>query len=144
MPSQNTVKNFKKNTKYHVYNRGILKKDVFKDDTDFWVFRKILREKAKKMKGRVEIQPFSLLPNHYHFKIFQEGERDMEHFMRSTMTSYSKYFSKRHNISGRLFGSIYMAVEITSLDQERSIDKYILSNPIEAGLIAWKHVGRKI
>ncbi len=68
----------------------------------------------------------------------------MEHFMRSVLTSFGKYYRIRHHGSGRVFETPYKARLIESLEEERSLDSYILRNHIEAGLVNWKHFGDKI
>ncbi len=143
MPQRNIEKEYYENSTYHVYNRGASGSIVFQDDTDFWTFRRIVRTKINKMSGRIVLAPFNIQPSHYHFKVWQRGSRDMEHFMRSILTSFGKYYRNRHFGSGRVFETPYKARLIES-HEERRIDKYILRNHVEAGLFNWKHFGYKI
>ena len=43
MPSRNIVKQYVEGGYYHVYNRGVEKRDIFLDDQDFVVFMKYFR-----------------------------------------------------------------------------------------------------
>jgi putative transposase len=98
----------------------------------------------KEMNGRITICPFSLLPNHYHFLLTQVGVRDMEHFMRSVITSYGRYFCSKYNHSGHIFEGPYKAVLLKTKQDIWRVRKYILSNPSEAGFYNWPHVGLEI
>ncbi len=144
MPQRNVDKEYYANALYHVYNRGAGKLDIFTDKADYWAFRRITRRKLKKMAGKIDIQSFSILPNHYHFLIWQENERDMEHFMRSVMTSFGTYYRIRHDWSGRLFETSYKARLLESKEDQSKIQRYILRNHIEAGLLNWLHFGYSI
>lgn len=44
MPAKNSRKIYLKNGYYHIYNRGVEKRDIFTDDQDLKVFVKFLRE----------------------------------------------------------------------------------------------------
>jgi len=44
MPARNVVKTYIKDGYYHVYNRGVEKRDIFLDDQDYRVFLNILKE----------------------------------------------------------------------------------------------------
>lgn len=63
MPSKNRNKIFVSDSYYHVYNRGVEKRIVFKDESDYAVFLNLLKrylsnEETKDSKGRI-------YPNYY-------------------------------------------------------------------------------
>jgi putative transposase len=144
VPAKNAIKDYQPNSYYHVYNRGAFKNTIFKKKEDYWVFREIIRRKLKKMAGKITITPFCLLPTHFHFLLFQQGIHDMESFMRSVMTSYSRYYCKKYGHSGHLCEGPYKAILLPTPHDRQRIRKYILANPIEAGHFNWKHVGDEI
>ncbi|MBI4999233.1 transposase [Candidatus Gottesmanbacteria bacterium] len=43
MASKNTIKTYLENSYYHVYNRGVEKKDIFRDEQDYSVFLSYLK-----------------------------------------------------------------------------------------------------
>lgn len=44
MPARNIVKIYVENGIYHVYNRGVEKRDIYRDSQDYRVFLRILKE----------------------------------------------------------------------------------------------------
>ena len=44
MPAKNTVKFYLPNSNYHIYNRGVEKRIIFKDDQDYKVFLSYVKE----------------------------------------------------------------------------------------------------
>ena len=44
MPSKNVIKTYVKNGVYHIYNRGVEKRDIYKNTQDYKVFLKYLKE----------------------------------------------------------------------------------------------------
>ncbi len=43
MPAKNSVKEFRANAYYHIYNRGVEKRAIFLDDQDYGVFKSYLK-----------------------------------------------------------------------------------------------------
>ena len=44
MPAKNVIKRYLKNGYYHIYNRGVEKRNIFEDDQDYKVFLRYLKE----------------------------------------------------------------------------------------------------
>lgn len=140
MPSKSRVIAFNENSYYHVYNRGNNKQRIFRDEKDYWVFRKIVREALKKYQS-IRIEQFALLPNHYHFLIYQSEERALSTFMRSLNVRYTIFLHKKYKVTGRIFESSYQAKNLPTQKRIDVVYEYIKNNPIEAGFISWKHLG---
>ena len=64
--------------------------------------------------------------------------------MRTIEIKYAMYFQKRHNYTGRVFATCYKGVLIKDKKHFKTVRKYVLNNPVEAGLYPWKHVGNSI
>ena len=78
----------------------------------------------------IELVSFCLMPNHIHLLVRQqENDRSLQAFMSSLMTSYSKYFNKRHKRLGSLFESRYKARDIDDDSYLMHISRYIDMNP---------------
>ncbi len=73
---------------------------------------------------------YALMPNHFHFLIEQIGEFGVTEFMHRLGTSYTKYFNRRYDRSGRLFESEYKVVPIQSDAHLYHISRYIHLNPL--------------
>ena len=121
---------------YHVYSRGVDKRDIFVDGEDFGRFLRTMREfnnqepigglrmhqfyddQQKKELGRseplVHIICYCLNPNHFHMVLEQVAERGVERFMHRLGTGYTKYFNAKHKRSGTFFQGRFKAAHITT------------------------------
>ncbi|MCL1876969.1 transposase [Candidatus Saccharibacteria bacterium] len=128
---------------YHVYSRGVNKEPIFLNNKDYDVFislfkRYLSEEPARDPERRtypnyykrIELLTYALMPNHFHLLIYQgEDDHALEQFMRSLMTSYSKYFNKEHKRVGPVFQSRYLAKRIVDEAHLYHISRYIHLNP---------------
>lgn len=149
MPARNRIKTYVEGGFYHVYNRGVNRMEIFKDERDEGVFLSYLKtylldkdkeelRKNKLMKelalnnffSRIDLVAYCLMTNHYHFLIRQEGVEDLTSFMKSLMTRYSQYFNKRYRRVGPIFQGRYKAVLVESEEQLNHLSRYIHLNPV--------------
>lgn len=127
---------------YHVYARGVSRQRIFRDEQDYLTFLNLLErylspQEVKDTSGRsypnfynkVELTAYCLMPNHFHLLTYQYHGGALMSLMQSVMTSYSRYFNKRHRRSGPLFESRYRAVMITNDSYLEHITRYIHLNP---------------
>lgn len=146
MPSKYIEKQYDENSYYHVFNRGVEKRDIFIDDDDFsfflYLFQRYLGpkiEKDNKNRNRpnysqsVDLLAYCLMPNHVHILLYQRDKDSMQKFMSSLSTAYSMYFNKKYKRVGKLFQSRYKAVLITDDSQFTHISRYIHLNPKDVG-----------
>jgi REP-associated tyrosine transposase len=158
MPSKNSIKTYVEDGYYHVYNRGINKNKIFKDDQDYKVFLVNLKNyltplppkdsltktftfKKESFKGiprqpknyhqLISLVAFCLMPNHFHLLVKQKDSHDLSHFMRSIGTKYSMYFNKKYQRTGPLFQGRYKAVLIDKDEYLLHLSRYIHQNPKE-------------
>lgn len=149
MPGRNIIKNYDDNGFYHIYNRGVEKREIFLDDQDYHVFLSYLKlylspaddlekvspsKKLKNFFGEVELLCYCLMPNHYHMIIKQHLSTSIVGFIRCVSTKYAMYFNKKYKRSGHLFQGVYRAVTIDSEPQLIHLSRYIHRNPDPAGL----------
>jgi len=115
---------------------------IFTDPSDFAFFislfaRYLSREPAKDKSGtsyphyapELQLLSFCLMRNHFHLLLYQSAQGTMPAFMRSIMTSYSRYFNFANKRSGPLFESRYKASMITDQSYLEHISRYIHLNP---------------
>ncbi len=131
---------------YHVFNRGVDKRDTFLDKEDYLRFYQTLnlfntiepvinfdlaKSKSKKNNFQnmlVEIKAYSLLPNHYHLIVKQVSEGGLSEFMRRVSTGYTSYFNNKNERSGALFQGRYKRVHISSDHQYNYMFAYVNEN----------------
>ncbi len=152
-----TVKpEFKNGWVYHVYNRGVEKRDIFLNERDYIRFlynlavcngfEKIFRmerlsndeilhflNNAKIDKGKqlVEILSFVLMPNHFHLLLVQKVDGGIVKFMQKLGTSTTMCFNKKYERVGPLFQGNFKASSV-GLDDEHFLymPHYIHLNPL--------------
>jgi putative transposase len=141
----NIVKQYKQyapESYYHIYSRGVNKSPIFLSSKDYEVFISLFKRylspdpehnvnyvKYPSYYGRLELLTYALMPNHFHLLVYQTDERVIEEFMRSLLTSYSKYFNKEHQRVGPVFQSRYLAKLINNDAYLYHISRYIHLNP---------------
>lgn len=123
MPGRNVVKEYKKNGTYHVYNRGVEKRQIFMEDKDFEIFKRYLDEGLQM--HNVKLLNYALLSNHFHLEIRQREERGMEKLMRSLGTRYVLYFNFKYQRVGSLFQGPYRARLLKTEAEIYAVSRYI-------------------
>lgn len=152
MPSKNAVKEYEAGGYYHIYNRGVEKRQIFMDEMDYSVFISFLASylsapdlrgvssqedkvpPSKVLKnyfGEIRLLCYCLMPNHFHLMVKQESDHGIDHFMRSLSTKYVRYFNTKYKRVGSLFQDTYKGVRIENEYQFVYLSKYIHRNPIE-------------
>ncbi len=146
---------------YHVFNRGVDKRDIFTDQreyiraletTRFYRFSNLPTKLSKYLKlppsskekiikelndcsGKiVEILGFCLMPNHFHFLLRQVKENGISRFISNFSNSYSKYFNTKHDRTGVLLQGLFKSVLVDSDEQLIHVLRYIHLNPVVAKL----------
>lgn len=159
MPSKNRVKTYIENGYYHVYNRGVEKRNIFIDDQDYHVFLNFIKNyllppstsevvthplqeviglvpvRARPLRNFAEeitLLAYCLMPNHFHLLLHQVNKDSMRGFIQSLCTSYSMYFNKKYKRVGPLFQDVYKAALIMEEPYLLHLSRYIHLNPLES------------
>lgn len=164
MASKNSVKEYRENSYYHIYNRGVNKCPIFLDDQDYSVFLSYLqtyltpkdnealsiiissttsspsdKDKARKL---VRLKNYSsdlrllcyALMPNHLHLLVHQQSNVINHFMNSIGTRYSMYFNRKYHRIGVLFQDAYKAVLVTSEEQLLHLSRYIHLNPSRQNL----------
>lgn len=153
MPSKYVVREFAKDTVYHVFNRGVEKRVIFQDEEDYHLFlyylyiyltplEKVLRRYHtlpirlfnKNVAKDVDLLAYCLMPNHFHLLIKQKGTVGVSSFMKQISNAYTQYFNHKYKRTGGLFEGRYKAVRIPTDELLTHTSRYIHLNPVIAGL----------
>jgi len=149
---------------YHIYNRGIDKRDIFKSDKDYERFIMLLyvannqdvlkldnlinilhKNYAQIMildKGAplVSIGAWCLMTNHFHILVRQEVDGGITKFMRKVGVGYSMFFNIKYERQGALFGGPFKSKCIKTDDNYmRQLFAYIHLNPLEINFPDWEN-----
>ena len=147
---------------YHVFDRGVEKRNIFRDNNDYIRFIHDLYEFNDKKPapeysrrsdkdsdvGRatshierdklVNLHVFTLMPNHHHLLIEPIKENGIYLFMKKLHSGYARGFNEKHKRKGYLFQGRYKDVYIKSDEQLAHLICYIHSNPLSLWKDNWK------
>lgn len=141
---------------YHLYNRGVEKRNIFltqgdrnrferllylANGTERFVYRDVENKELKDIdRGEplVAIAAWVLIPNHFHILVKEITEGGTSAFMEKLCTGYSSYFNKRHDRVGPLFQGRYKSQHVESDTHLKYLFAYIHLNPLKLVDSAWK------
>ncbi len=136
---------------YHVYNRGVDKRDIFTDEKDYLRFYQSLdffnntkpitnfrlaesHRNDADIERLVAIRAYSLLPNHFHLLIEPLVDTGISEFMRRVSTGYTSYFNERHQRTGSLFQGKFKRVHVAADEYYNYVFAYVNENHFVHGL----------
>jgi len=148
---------------YHLYNRGIDKRVIFKSNKDYERFMILLylansknsfsldsilnRQKQTlneilvldKGKPLISIGAWCLMVNHFHLLVRQEVDDGITKFMKKLGTGYSMFFNIKYQRTGGLFGGPFKSRLVGNNDiYMRQLFGYIHINPLDIKFPGWK------
>jgi putative transposase len=155
---------FSFNENYHIYNRGVEKRAIFLDVSDYHRFilllkiandksRVDLRERKKlldlgvKINDQrdtlVDIGAWCLMPNHFHLLLHEKIDGGVSKFMSKLLTGYTMYFNRKYQRKGCLFENTFQAEYLDTDNYLKYIFSYIHLNPVKLIDPLWKDNGLK-
>lgn len=111
--------------------RGINRQVIFEDDNDRKRFLKILRD-TRDISG-FRLHAFCLMENHVHLLIEPVSE-PLETIFKRIGVRYSGWYNYKYQRSGHLFQDRFKSENVESNDYFMRVLRYILRNPMKAGL----------
>lgn len=124
---------FEQGNFYHIYNRSIDKKLLFKSSENYEFF---LRRWMKYMGECLDVYAYCLMGNHYHFlvnvrciKTSGSTHDHIAHNLQRLFQSYALAFNHQHARSGTLFQKPYKRVHVDSEVYVSKLIYYIHNNP---------------
>jgi hypothetical protein len=133
---------------YHVFNRGVEKRDIFSDADDLSRFLESIQafnlpnpigslfehrfQKETQLGSLtpklVDVVCYCLNPNHFHLLLKQTSEKGIQKFMQRLGTGYTNYFNEKYSRSGGLFQGTYKSVHVESNEQLLHTSVYVNLN----------------
>ena len=133
---------------YHIFNRGVDKRNIFSDNEDIIRFFQSLNEfntlnpigslyensfteknKHKKDSSQlVNIVCYCLNSNHFHLLLQQDKDEGITTFMQRVGTGFTKYFNRKYKRTGSLFQGKFKAVPVVSNEKLLELSVYINLN----------------
>ena len=115
----------------HIIARGIGKQILFEDQSDNERYLSNLK-KFSESEG-ITILAYCLMENHVHLLI-RDAQGSVSSFMKKMGISYALYYNKKYDRTGHLFQDRYKSENIINDAHLLSAFRYILNNPVKAGL----------
>lgn len=143
--------NFVKGEFYHIYNRGVDKRNIFSSETDIRRFLQSMDEfnsidsigsiyensfrllgrptsKRKNKNKLVNFICYCVNPNHFHFMLEPLTDNGISEFMKRLSGGYAKYFNEKEKRSGALFQGRFKSIHINSNEYLLHLSAYINLN----------------
>lgn len=115
---------------YHVINRGNSKQEIFHKDMDYEIFIDLIRK--TKLKYKIQIFAYCLMPNHFHILLKSE---ELSKYMHLLMSSHVRKYHKHYGTSGHIWQGRYKSFIVQSDEHLLVISRYIEGNPVRGGLV---------
>lgn len=143
---------------YHVFNRGIDRRETFTDNNEFeravtsmnyYLHKKPVNKLSTYLKSvqqgsridnnegilLVDLICYCLMGNHFHFLVRQNEDGGISKFLSNFQNSYTRYFNTKHERTGPLFSTQFKAVRIENENQLAHISRYIHLNPYTSEVV---------
>jgi len=120
---------------YHVLNRANGRLRIFRKESDFLAFEKILGDGITLFSLR--LCGYCLLSNHWHLLLWPRDDDDLSRFMRwVTLTHTQRYHTSHATVGiGHLYQGRYKSFPVQSDLHYLKVLRYIEANPLRAGLV---------
>jgi putative transposase len=118
---------------YHVTSRGNARADIFKDIVDRQTFLLLLESVVNRFNWICHA--YCLMDNHYHLLI-ETPDGNLSMGMRHLNGVYTQDFNRRHQKVGHVFQGRFKAIIVEKDSHLRELCRYIVLNPVRAGLVS--------
>ncbi len=133
---------------YHIYNRGINKCNLFRENTNYEHF---IRLYDRYINPIANTFAWVLMKNHFHFlvkiKEYDEIKEYMENlkdkkavlapyrYFSNLFNAYTKALNKKYDRTGSLFENRFKRKAVKDIDYFKGLVLYIHNNPVEHGFV---------
>ena len=135
---------------YHIYNRGVDKRDIFQETGDYQRlyysliyfntdqisqnFRLAKSRYSKDSQRLVDVHAYSLLPNHFHLILTQLKDNGISEYMKRVSAGYTGFFNEKYKRSGSLFQGTFKRIHVEDEEQYRYLFAYVNENHYVHGI----------
>ncbi len=121
---------------YHLYSRGSNRQPIFRLDSDRVDFLGCLERVV--LRHKLECLAYCLMPNHFHL-VVETPDGLLSDAMKSLNGRYALRFNSRYKTDAHLFKNRFGANLQSSDAQLLWTLRYVLRNPVEAGVCMGAH-----
>jgi REP element-mobilizing transposase RayT len=113
---------------HHLMNRGSDRQDIFSDDIDHRRFLSLVGDAVER--GQIEVHAHAEMTNHFHL-LGRSPLGRISTAMHRIESEYARWYNDRHQRTGPLFTSRFVAVAVESDEQLLTVARYIHRNPLD-------------
>lgn len=117
---------------YHVTSRGNERRKIFMDDSDRWMFLRILGEMVEE--NGVVCHAWVLMDNHYHL-LLETPSANLSLAMKHLNAIYTQRFNKKYHRTGHLFQGRFKALVVEKDSYLKELCRYVVLNPVRARMV---------
>ena len=117
---------------YHIVQRGLERREIYKDEKDKKRFLTYLSGAQEKYKSI--IHSYVLMDNHYHI-ILETPGANLTKVMHYINASYAAYYNARHKRVGPLYQGRYKSIIVQEDEYLKLLTSYVHLNPVRAKIV---------
>ena len=106
---------------------------IFLDDHDYQHFLFVLGDQVED--SAIECWNYCLMPNHYHLTL-RPTKANLSEAVRRINSAYALWWNRRHQRVGHVFQGRFKCQIVQEQDYLLRLSRYIVMNPVRAGLTA--------
>ena len=117
---------------YHVTSRGNRQASIFRNDADRLAWLSILGLTCERF--NFSVHGYCQMTNHFHLLV-ETADGGLGSGMRYLNGVYAQHVNRRHDLHGHLFQGRYHAVLVQKDSHLLELARYIVLNPVRAGMV---------
>jgi putative transposase len=127
---------------YHVLNRAVGRGTLFRKDSDYAAFERVLEEAREQVPMR--LLSFCVMPNHWHLVLWPESDGDLSEYMRWLTVTHTQRWHAAHHTSGTgpLYQGRFKSFPVQDDEHLLTVCRYVERNALRANLArraeAWR------
>jgi putative transposase len=120
---------------YHVLNRGVGRRTLFKKNDDYLALERIIDETLRSRPMR--ICAYCLMPNHWHFVLWPERDDDLSAFMQQMTNTHVKRWKEHYHETGlgHLYQGRFKSFPVQTEEYFYQVVRYVERNALRAQLV---------
>lgn len=120
-------------THYHIITRGNNQNIVFKSDSDYYYYLKLLRKYKTELP--FDLYHYCLMPNHVHLLVRTKNAQAFSLFMKKINLAYYHYYHRKYGWVGHFWQNRFKSQPVGKDDYFIQCGKYIELNPVRAKIV---------
>ena len=117
---------------YHIINRGVEKRNIFVEDTDYQKFMELIKKMLEDF--NITLHAYCLMTNHYHL-LLETKEENISEAIQYLNGTYSMYFNRKYKRTGHFWQGRYLSYFLYDEAHAWIVAKYIERNPLVARMV---------